>query len=277
MLDNLVESKSNLQINKQRGGYLLTTGFLVFSLFASGILWSLFARDLSIGNESLELSSIVPPVPMPADEPPLPEPIKPNQDNTPKIENALPVRNANIARLDENQPIPEKISTSPNTERERPKGEFVLDPNAVESDGTSVSRNSHPGTGQGGSIITGRPKEIDETKTEEVPPAIKREEPKVEKKAPPTVSKGVINGTAVSLPKPPYPPAAKAVRAGGDVNVQVTIDEKGNVISANAVTGHALLRRVSEEAARGAKFKPTFLSEVPVKVTGVIVYKFSAQ
>ncbi len=75
----------------------------------------------------------------------------------------------------------------------------------------------------------------------------------------------------------PYPPAAKAIRASGDVNVQVTIDEKGNVISANAVSGHALLRQAAENAARGAKFSPTLLSNQPVKVTGVIVYKFSAQ
>ena len=41
-----------------------------------------------------------------------------------------------------------------------------------------------------------------------------------------TISKGVVNGSAVSLPKPDYPAAAKAVRAGGAVNVQVTIDEQ---------------------------------------------------
>lgn len=89
-----------------------------------------------------------------------------------------------------------------------------------------------------------------------------------------TISKGVVNGSAISLPKPVYPPAAKAVGASGAVNVQVTIDEDGNVISASAVSGHPLLRASAVEAARSAKFNPTLLQGVAVKVNGVIVYNF---
>ncbi len=88
------------------------------------------------------------------------------------------------------------------------------------------------------------------------------------------VSVGVVNGKAVSLPKPAYPSAAMAVRAEGAVNVQVLIDEEGNVVSAKAVSGHPLLRAASEQAARGAKFSPTLLSGQAVKVNGVIVYNF---
>ena len=86
--------------------------------------------------------------------------------------------------------------------------------------------------------------------------------------------KGVVNSSAISLPKPPYPAAARAVKAEGAVNVQVLIDEQGNVVSANAVSGHPLLRQASEQAALGAKFKPTLLSGQPVKVNGIIVYNF---
>lgn len=89
-----------------------------------------------------------------------------------------------------------------------------------------------------------------------------------------TVGGGVVNGKATSLPKPPYPPAARAVRAGGQVNVQVLIDENGNVVSASAVSGHPLLRQAAASAARQAKFSPTMLSGQPVKVSGVIVYNF---
>lgn len=98
--------------------------------------------------------------------------------------------------------------------------------------------------------------------------------PPTPKPVPRIVAKGVINGNAISLPKPAYPPTAKAVGASGPVNVQVTIDENGNVISATAVSGHPLLRQVSAQAARGAKFKPTLLSGQPVKVSGIIVYNF---
>jgi TonB family protein len=92
--------------------------------------------------------------------------------------------------------------------------------------------------------------------------------------APKTISGGVLNGKATNLVKPPYPPAAKAVRASGAVNVQVTVDEKGDVISASAVSGHPLLRAAAVTAARSSKFSPTLLSGKPVKVTGVIVYNF---
>ena len=83
-----------------------------------------------------------------------------------------------------------------------------------------------------------------------------------------------MNGKASFLAKPPYPPAARAMGITGTVNVQVLIDEKGNVISAAAATGHPLLRGVAETAARQSKFTPTLLTGQPVKVTGVIVYQF---
>ena len=91
---------------------------------------------------------------------------------------------------------------------------------------------------------------------------------------PKAVSGGVLNGKATNLVKPAYPAAAKAVRAEGAVNVQVTIDEEGNVISAAAVSGHPLLRANAVQAARASKFSPTTLEGRPVKVTGVIVYNF---
>ena len=89
-----------------------------------------------------------------------------------------------------------------------------------------------------------------------------------------TISGGVLNGKALSLVKPSYPAAAKAVGASGAVNVQVTIDEEGNIISAAAVSGHPLLRQACEQAAQSSKFSPTKLENQAVKVTGVIVYNF---
>lgn len=85
---------------------------------------------------------------------------------------------------------------------------------------------------------------------------------------------GVLNGKALSLPKPVYPSEARDARASGTVNVQVLIDETGKIISAAAVTGHPYLRAASTEAACGAKFSPTLLQGVPVKVSGVITYNF---
>ncbi len=83
-----------------------------------------------------------------------------------------------------------------------------------------------------------------------------------------------LNNGAVSLGRPAYPKAALAVGAAGAVNVQVTINELGYVISAHALDGHPLLRSAAVEAAKKSKFRMTLLEGFPVKVTGVIVYNF---
>lgn len=92
--------------------------------------------------------------------------------------------------------------------------------------------------------------------------------------APNRVSKGVLNGTALDLPVPEYPAAARAVNASGTVNVSVVIDEQGTVVSANAVSGHPLLRQAAVAAAQQARFSPTYVDGLPVQVSGVIVYNF---
>lgn len=89
------------------------------------------------------------------------------------------------------------------------------------------------------------------------------------------VSGGVLNGTAIYLPPPVYPEAAKRMRTQGVVTVDVILDETGKVVAANASGGPAILRDAAVQAALKAKFSPTKLSGQPVKVSGVINYKFA--
>lgn len=91
------------------------------------------------------------------------------------------------------------------------------------------------------------------------------------------ISGGVLNGKAISLPKPEYPPDAQAAGASGTVVIQVTIDESGMVISTRAISGHPLLRQAAINAAMQARFSPTSVMGEPVKVTGVITYNFVKQ
>ena len=92
-----------------------------------------------------------------------------------------------------------------------------------------------------------------------------------------TVVGGVLNGKAISKPAPAYPAMARQARASGTVVVQITVDECGDVESADAVSGHPLLRYAAVEAARNSRFSPTRLSGHPVKVTGTITYNFVLQ
>ena len=89
-----------------------------------------------------------------------------------------------------------------------------------------------------------------------------------------TISGGVLNEKAKLLPLPAYPPAARAVKASGTVDVQVLVDEEGKVVSATATSGHPLLRSAAVQAARKAKFEPIILSGERHPVSGVIKYEF---
>src|SRR5262245_19014293 len=89
------------------------------------------------------------------------------------------------------------------------------------------------------------------------------------------VSGGVLQGNAIKKVQPPYPPIAKAARASGPVQAQITISETGEVIEASVISGHPLLRDAALQAARQWLFKPTELSGVPVKVQGILTFNFT--
>jgi TonB family protein len=90
------------------------------------------------------------------------------------------------------------------------------------------------------------------------------------------ISGGVLNGKAINLPAPKYPRDARDARESGTVEVRIVIDEQGNVIRAEAISGPMTLRDASVAAALKARFTPTKLMGQPVKITGRIVYNFVA-
>ena len=93
----------------------------------------------------------------------------------------------------------------------------------------------------------------------------------------PVFSGGILQNKAVSMPKPPYPPLAKAARASGTVTVQIIVGEEGRVIAARPVSGHPLLQEAAAKAACQARFSPILLSGKPVRFSGVITYHFVLQ
>lgn len=78
-----------------------------------------------------------------------------------------------------------------------------------------------------------------------------------------------MNGMAVSLPRPVYPPMARQIGVGGQVRVMVSVDGSGNVVSARAVSGHPMLRSAAENAARQSKMRTD-----AANTTGQLVYNF---
>jgi protein TonB len=84
----------------------------------------------------------------------------------------------------------------------------------------------------------------------------------------------MLNSRAVSLPTPTYPASAKSAGISGSVSVNVMVDEQGNVTSARAVSGPAILRPPAEAAARQARFRPPKIGAQPTKMTGMLLYNF---
>lgn len=257
---------------------MLGTATLILMGCFSVFVWSIMAMELSLTEDGLELSTIVAPVPMPAAEPPKPEPMRAQpqqQQQSARVETAS--RNQLIARPEEHQEAPKDISTVPNTSKARPEhGNLKIGPGQeidVPGSGVPTDRGTGP-VGPGVPNGTGTVASNDGEK--DVKPPVMETKP-VEVKKPPVqiVHSSVINSKATSLPKPAYPAPAIAVNAGGEVSVQVMLDENGNVVSAHAVSGHAMLKQAAVQAARNAKFTPTFLNGQKVKVTGLIVYRFS--
>lgn len=89
-------------------------------------------------------------------------------------------------------------------------------------------------------------------------------------------SSAALNGKAIKLPKP-IVPVGKWDGSDGLVNVKVTVNEAGDVVSAAAESGNQLLRETSEKAAKTAKFKIDQPLGKPVQVTGIIAYSFTRE
>lgn len=92
-----------------------------------------------------------------------------------------------------------------------------------------------------------------------------------------TVRKPVITtirSEPINRVQPAYPQLAKSTGQSGLVSVEVTISEKGDVVSARALAGPALLRDAAVSAARRWKFKPSTRDGKPVTSTNTISFNF---
>jgi TonB family protein len=269
MFDKLIVSEPDQKAVKNRRGYFMVSSLVVGVLFITAVVVSIFAADLTLGTNDFELTEMLAPVELATAA--APEPVRQPRNEQNRPSSQIATRQVNMQAVSETPRVPDSISTTPNTVASRPTdSRFVIsdrDTNPSNPAGSGRDPKPYDNGLSGISTIENKTEPADDT-----PPPARSDPPKRAT----VVSKGVINGIAQDLPKPVYSAAARAVRAQGKVDVQVTIDESGRVISARAASGHPLLREAAESAARRARFSPTKLSDVPVKVTGVIVYNFTS-
>ena len=273
MFDVLVESSGTKGQGAKQSAYFGTTALVLGSLFLGIFVYSLYSYNLgAMSGDDLSLDTLVAPVMAEEAPPPPPAPENKPQKQVQDAPKNVDIRTEIVQNLNEAPKVPADISVTKSNVPARREGVVTAIGRTntdAQGGGSGPDRGPSGGTQQ---AIIAKPTVAKEADDAPPPP------PKpVEKPKPSIVSGGVINGKASHLVQPPYPPAAKAVHASGTVNVQVLIDESGNVVSASATSGNPLLRAAAVQAARSSKFTPTQLSGQPVKVSGVIVYNFVAQ
>jgi periplasmic protein TonB len=265
MFTNLIESDSHAKEFKRRSSFFAATvaayALFLFAAAVAGVL----TYDARVDAQTLDLEVAywIPPV-----KPVKDTPREPRSTRRPAATNApadphlkVPMRTNPTAPVTDPIKAPDTIGTTASTEPPV-TGPFVVGPKNADPPGLPAGTE----TSVAPTVTT---------------PPIKKEDPPrvVEPVKPPTqtISSRVLAAKAVDLPKPAYPIIAKQMRAQGQVNVQILVDEGGRVVSAHLVSGNPVFKLAVEDAARRARFTPTMLNDQPVKVQGVITYNFMLQ
>ncbi len=254
MFDILVESSKRKNGKRASRYFVVTTAIYAIALLAIGI-GTVISFSPALAEEYNLAAMLIPPVPS---APSAPQPVARLQNtvraNAPldifappkKLVDILPVENVDL------------------TLRPQPQ---------VNNSGLP------PGVGLVNGCIGCKVTNDEVVPPKPPPPIVKSETPKSETKPAGTtkVSEGVLQGSAIKKQVPVYSAIAKAARASGMVQVVVTISEEGRVLDAQVINGHPLLRQAAVDAARQWIFTPTKLSNVPVKVQGVLSFNFVLQ
>lgn len=271
MFNNLIESGSHRRDLARKGRFMLGTLALYGVLLAASGVASVVAYDARLERQTLELTSMVAPVPVESAPLPDDEPPRPRGTLNPR-DNAVPERATATAQLNNSTAPPDTVSTRPNPHKELPGGIYRITGRDFDPIGGAPAG---PGdASSAGDASRGRaptPVRVNTTDPEPLPPTPAPTPKRLEIQRLPS---SVITSKAISKPAPPYPTVARLTKTQGPVNVEILIDEGGNVISARAVDGPPMLRAAAEQAARRARFTPTILGGRPVKVSGVITYNF---
>lgn len=269
MFSHLVESDLHAGELKRKGIFFLATmaayALVLMTMSVAGV----YAYEAHIDDQQLELVALVPPdteVTKEAEAPPprvtaYPRPTTLNNGGS---------RNAGGPA----QPVPSSTSSDQTKISGPAKGDTAQMPPTIADNGnrTGIGPGSYNPLGDGTNSspnVTGNPN--GKLIIGEPPPIPKKVEQLPKQRI---AYVGPVNSRALQLPQPSYPEVAKLANIQGSVTVEILIDEYGRVISAQAKSGHTLLRPESEKAALRARFSPTLLQNQPVKVKGVITFNF---
>src|SRR5215218_161018 len=207
MFDTLVESGSHSDDLARKGSFFLGTMVLYLIVLAGVAVLSVYLYNDSIPDPSLELLTLVAPVPMAQEETPKaqdePKPAAKTEPTVAMVKDMAVI--APVTKTNEVAPPTAKVVATNKTLNVLVGDRDVGDVNAVPTGPVGVVG----GTGGGGAGSGGAPKvEVSDEPPPPPPPA-----PTPPPKPKTIVSGGVLNGKAISKPQPAYPQIAKAARA----------------------------------------------------------------
>src|SRR6267378_2054972 len=185
MFDNLVESGSHKQDLGRKGSFILGTVAIYAVLGIAFIVGSIWFTVANLDSQDLELTTLVAPVPVPQQK----APEKQEEAKPQKVEQNVDVRKELIADVSRTELVPKEVSAKASDIPPVRRGVTTVigsgDSNAA------APMASGPGTGTG--LVAG-PTSVNIA--EEPPPPPKPTPPRA------PISGGVLNGKAISLPKP---------------------------------------------------------------------------
>ncbi|MGQ9917719.1 MAG: energy transducer TonB [Bryobacteraceae bacterium] len=82
-------------------------------------------------------------------------------------------------------------------------------------------------------------------------------------------------GRVIKKVAPTFPVAARQLNVTGSQDVQITVDEQGNVIDAKVLKGNALFTQSSLAAVKEWKFTPLLKDGQPAKFTTIITFNYT--
>jgi TonB family protein len=274
MFNNLIESDVHTADLKRKGSFLFGTMLIYALLLLAAGVGSIYAYEAQVDSQSLELTTLVTMLP-PMAAPPksMPDYAANHQPRATSISDSsaqVPMRTQNQSDVTDMRNVPTNVAVTGNNVPPMPRGAMIGDRN-VDLGGSLPFGNDVGPVGP----PSARDNSGGNDSFRDTPPEMPKTEVKLRPTRPKTL--GVIESKVTYKAVPPYPPLAKQVRASGPVPVEVVLDEQGRVISAHATGGHPLLQAAAVKAAYQTRFSPTYLSNQPVKVSGIITFNFVLQ
>jgi protein TonB len=206
------------------------------------------------------------------------------QFTLPRSEERMDVRAESLSPSPAAAAVPATQPSAPARAEESPRDEPYKEPTpapATNPDTTATNRNAAatPSKPAAPPVVTVAPPVAtnNDSTPQKSPVSVPRNIGTAEPPPPPAEARRaavIVKGESLRRVQPDYPASARASRQSGTVAVEVSINERGDVVAAQVLSGPLLLRDAAAAAARRWKFKPATRDGKPISSVSTITFNF---